>query len=156
MPAIRHVEPGDLDALLVRYRHLNPEMPALPRARAECIWLETLARPGLTVLVAPADGRLVATCTLVTAPNLMRGGAPHAFLENVVTDTDYRRQGYGRAIVTAAVNATWALGAYQVMLLTRHQNAPAHALYHACGFCLDHKAGLVIRRPTGAHRSPLA
>ncbi len=80
----------------------------------------------------------------------MRGGAPHAFLENVVTHGDYRRQGNGRAVVDAALEAAWAMGCYQVMLLTGHQNAPAHAFYRSCGFTADHKAGFVLRRPDAA------
>ncbi len=144
---VRAAEPGDLPALLALYRHLNPDMPELAPETAARIWRETLTQPGLTVFVAPAGDTLAAACTLINAPNLMRGGAPHAFLENVVAHSDYRRQGFGRAVIDAALEAAWAKGCYQVMLLTRPQNAPAHAFYRACGFTADHKVGFVIRRP---------
>ena len=149
-PASHHVQaagPLDLPALLALYRHLNPEMPELAPEIASRIWQETLAQPGLTVFVASAGDTLAAACTLITAPNLMRGGAPYAFLENVVTHGDYRRQGHGRAVIEAAIDAAWAKGCHQVMLLTGHGNAPAHTFYRACGFTADHKAGFVIRRP---------
>lgn len=147
MPTIRHAIASDLAALLALYRHLNPLMPELAPATAARIWRETLAQPGLTVFVARAGDTLAAACTLITAPNLMRGGAPYAFLENVVTHSDHRRQGYGQAVIEAAVESAWAMGCHQVMLLTGHGNAPAHAFYRACGFTADHKAGFVIRRP---------
>ncbi len=147
MPTIRPAIATDLPALLALYRHLNPEMPELAPETASRIWQETLVQPGLTVFVAPANDRLAAACTLITAPNLMRGGAPYTFLENVVAHSDYRRQGYGRAVIDAAIETAWGKGCHQVMLLTGHQNAPAHAFYRACGFTADHKAGFVIRRP---------
>lgn len=147
MSTIRPAFSTDLPALLALYRHLNPEMPELAPETAQRIWTETLAQPGLTVFVAPAGDELAATCTLITAPNLMRGGTPYAFVENVVTHTDYRRQGYGRAVIAAAIDAAWTLGSYQVMLLSGHQNTSAHAFYRSCGFTADHKAGFVIRRP---------
>ncbi|MFO1171758.1 MAG: GNAT family N-acetyltransferase [Hyphomicrobiaceae bacterium] len=145
--SVRTAELADLPALLMLYRHLNPEMPSLPPGEAERIWQETLARPGMTVLVAPVGEELAAACTLITAPNLLRGGAPHAFIETVVTHTGHRRQGYGQAVVAAALAKAWALGCYQVMLLTTHTNPTAHTFYRACGFTADHKAGFVIRRP---------
>ena len=101
MHTVRPVIASDLQALLALYRHLNPEMPELAPEIVARIWQETLAQPGLTVFIAPAGDHIAAACTLITAPNLMRGGAPYAFLENVVTHTDHRRQGYGRAVVAA-------------------------------------------------------
>lgn len=147
MPTVRPAIAADLTALLALYRHLNPEMPELAPEAAARIWRETLAQPGLTVFDAPVDDTLAATCTLITAPNLMRGGAPYAFLENVVSHSDYRRRGFGQAVIDAALEAAWAQGCYQVMLLSGHQNASAHAFYRSCGFTADHKAGFVIRRP---------
>ena len=46
--------------------------------RAEQIWVQMLAREGLAVFVSDGDGRIVATCMLITAPNLLRGGRQHA------------------------------------------------------------------------------
>ena len=66
-----------------------------------------LLREGLTVFVCEAESKIVSTCMLITAPNLLRSGRQHAFLENVVTHPDFRGRGFGRAVVLAALAAAW-------------------------------------------------
>jgi GNAT superfamily N-acetyltransferase len=53
---------------------------------------------------------------LALVPNLMRGGRPHALLENVVTHSAYLRQGHGRAVVGAALAAARDEGVHHVLL----------------------------------------
>jgi hypothetical protein len=57
-----------------------------------------LAHPGLTILLALLDGKAVATITVIVVPNLTRGCAPYALLENVVTPLLLSRQGCWAAI----------------------------------------------------------
>jgi hypothetical protein len=63
---------------------------AQPRERVESIWRETMTQPGISVFVSDDRDRIAATCMLVTAPNLLRGGRRHGFLENVVTHPELR------------------------------------------------------------------
>jgi hypothetical protein len=63
---------------------------AKPQQRAESIWQETLAQPGVRVFVSDDRDRIAATCMLIIAPNLLRGGRRHGFLENVVTHPELR------------------------------------------------------------------
>lgn len=151
MRITRHAEPGDLENLLALYRHLNPDMPQLGEQRTQDIWRKTLANENLSLVVGGIGNRLVATCLLITAPNLMRGGAPHAFLENVVTHPDFRRQGYGRAAVRAALDDAWQRGCFQVFLMTRRGRANPFVLtfYEGCGFQQGGKTGFVAPRPVG-------
>ena len=151
MRETRRAQQGDLPALLALYRHLNPDMPTLSEARATEIWNETLSRDGVTVLVTTVERRIVASCLLATVPNLMRGGAPYALIENVVTHADFRRQGHGRATIETALQMAWDEGCQQVMLLTgRGRRDPGvPAFYESCGFEQGVKTGFVARRPAG-------
>jgi len=71
---------------------------------------------------------------LATIPNLMRGGRPHALLENVVTHRAHRRKGYGRAVVEAALQAAWNANAHHVLLMTGRTNPGVRKFYERCGF----------------------
>ncbi|HEU0216334.1 MAG TPA: GNAT family N-acetyltransferase [Stellaceae bacterium] len=121
---------------------------ARPRNRAERIWAEILARDGVTVFVVEAGPRLAATCMLITAPNLLRGGRGHAFLENVVTHRDFRGQGYGRAVVQAALAKAWSEDCYHVLLQSGRTDPRVRRFYESCGFEPGVRIGYVARRPT--------
>ena len=82
---------------------------------------------------------------LITAPNLMRGGRQHAFIENVVTHADYRRRGFGKAIVNHALREAWRAGCYKAMLLSGSKRPEVHRFYASCGFRADDKTGFVAR-----------
>lgn len=150
MPAItRRAAYRDLEGLLVLYRHLTPDMPRLGDDLAETRWREILAANHVAVFVTEADRVLVATTTLMTAPNLMRGGTPHGFLENVVTHADHRRRGHGREAVEAGLSEAWASGCERVLLVTgrMHLNPHMADFYESCGF-RSGRAGLMAQRPS--------
>lgn len=144
---IRTARPDELAALEALYLHLNTARPVLAPDVAARIFAEILARPDMRLFVAESEGALVASCMLVTAPNLMGGGRPYALLENVVTHAAHRRRGHGQAVVRAALDHAWGLGARQVYLLTSRTDPGVHALYRACGFRLGRKAGYVAEAP---------
>src|SRR5215467_5417422 len=108
MPSARPAKASDLESLLALFRVSEVSRAAEPLGRVEQIWTEMLSRDGLTVFVAEVDSRIVSTCMLITAPNLLRTGQSHGFLENVVTHPNFRGQGHGRAVVQAALGAAWA------------------------------------------------
>ena len=147
MRVIRLATADDLPALEALYLHLNPARPVLAPETARRILGEILARPDMRLFLAELGGELVASCMLMTAPNLMGGGCRYALLENVVTHTAHRRQGHGGAVVQAALAEAWAQGAGQVYLLTSKTDPGVHALYRACGFKLGRKQGYVAEAP---------
>jgi hypothetical protein len=50
-----------------------------PEERAEQIWAEMLSHEGVAVFVSRVDAKIVATCMLITAPNLLRDGRHTGF-----------------------------------------------------------------------------
>jgi GNAT superfamily N-acetyltransferase len=104
-----------------------------------------LDRPGFTCIVASIRGALVASCCLAVIPNLTRGGRSYALIENVVTDSNYRRRGIGRAVLNDALRRAWQAGCYKAMLLTGSKRPEVHRFYETNGFRSDDKTGFVAR-----------
>lgn len=147
MNGARNARAEDLPGLIDLLRASEVSRVAEPRERAEGIWRDLLARPGVLVFVAEAEAQIVATCTLITAPNLLREGHGHAFLENVVTHPGHRGQGHGRAVVRAALDAAWAAGCHQVLLQSGRADPRVHRFYEGCGFAPGLRTAYAARRP---------
>ena len=133
-PAIRLARHGELPELLALYRHLNPDDPSADMARAQSAWAALLASPLVRVVVGECGGQLVSSCTLVIVPNVTRGVRPYAFMENVVTDQAFRRRGFARSVVEAALGMAWDAGCYKVMLATGSKNPGTLRFYEGAGF----------------------
>jgi GNAT superfamily N-acetyltransferase len=148
MPNARLARSADLASLLDLYRVSEVSPSAEPIERAGKIWLEMLSDNNLAVFVSAVDAQIVATCMLITAPNLLRAGRRHAFLENVVTHPGFRGCGHGRAVVNAALAAAWSRDCYHVLLQSGRQDPRVHRFYEGCGFEPGLRVGYVARRPT--------
>jgi GNAT superfamily N-acetyltransferase len=130
------------------YRQLNPGDPDLPDAASA---FDVVRRaPGMRLFVTEEDGRVVATAYLNVIPNLTRGGAPYAVIENVVVDETLRGRGIGKRLMAATVREAWAAGCYKIMLMTGSRNPATHAFYRSCGFSPDAKTAY-LARPGRSH-----
>jgi GNAT superfamily N-acetyltransferase len=147
MPLARLAQPADLASLLELFRVAEVSASAEPIERAEQIWLEMLSHQGVAVFVSAIDARIVATCMLITAPNILRAGRRHGFLEDVVTHPEFRGRGYGRAVVDAALAAAWSKDCYHVLLQSGRKDPRVHRFYQRCGFEPGLRIGYVARRP---------
>jgi GNAT superfamily N-acetyltransferase len=147
MPTARLAQASDLESLLDLFRVSEVGSIADPAERTERIWSKTLAREGLALFVSESGARIAATCMLITAPNLLRGGRGLGFLENVVTHPEHRGQGHGRAVVQAALTEAWARDCYQVLLQSGRKDARVHRFYESLGFEPGLRIGYVARRP---------
>ena len=147
MPTARPARADDLEPLLDLFRVSEMSAAVTPMERARRIWAETLAREGVAVFVSDAGTRIAATCMLITAPNLLRGGRGHAYLDNVATHPAYRRQGHGRAVIAAALEEAWARECFHVLLQSGRKDPGVHRFYERCGFEPGVRIGYVARRP---------
>lgn len=146
MTNARLVNADDLGALLALFADCDVSKSAEP-ARAEQIWAQTLAREGVAVFVSDMDSRIVATCMLITTPNLLRGGRQFGILENVATHPDFQGRGHGRAVVAAALGEAWKQDCYQVLMQSGRADPRVHRFYEACGFIPGLRTAYAIRRP---------
>src|SRR4051795_322940 len=133
MSVARLARLSDLSSLLSLFEVSEVSGVAQPRERAERIWQETLAHPGVHVFVSDDRDRIAATCMLVVAPNLLRDGRRHGFLENVVTHPELRGRGHGKAVVQTALAHAWAADCHHVLMQSGRADPRGHAFYEWLG-----------------------
>lgn len=147
MPIARAATLADLPSLLELFAVSEVSAAATPVEQAEAIWAETLDHPGTTVFVSGESGRIAATCMLITAPNLLREGRRHAFMENVVTHPECRGTGHGTAVVAAALEHAWQTGCHHVLMQSGRPDPRVHRFYRKLGFVPDLRTAYVALRP---------
>ncbi|KIN60898.1 Acetyltransferase [Sulfitobacter noctilucae] len=104
-----------------------------------------LAHSGTQVLGAFVGDDLAAMVTLHLLPNVLWQGRPYGLIENVVTRQRYQRQGFGRRVMQAAIEAACAKNAYKLMLMTGRARG-ATGFYEALGFSGKDKFAMVLRQ----------
>ena len=147
MPTARLARASDLSSVLALFEVSEVSAAAQPRERAESIWRDALAQPGAYVFVSDDGDRIAATCTLITAPNLLREGRRHGFLENVVSHPELRRQGHGKAVVQAALAHAWTVDCHHVLMQSGRADPGVHKFYEALGFQPGLRTAYVANRP---------
>ena len=134
---------GAVDASLVdAVAGLVPQLSTAPPPDEEAL-RRLVDTPGVSLLVARADGRIVGMLTLVTFPTPTR---LRAIIEDVVVDGAARGQGAGAALLREAARLAGAAGALDVDLTSRPAREAANRLYRSFGFEL---------RETNAYRLAL-
>ncbi|MHC1548792.1 GNAT family N-acetyltransferase [Phyllobacterium sp. K27] len=142
---IRTAAEDDLANVLELYRQLHPDDPHLSPDSAVKIWRQLTGCRGSEIFIGLVDGKVVSTCTIVVVPNLTRGGLPYAVIENVVTNGQYRKKGFGHLLLKAAIAHAWTYRCYKVMLMTGSNNPGTLRFYTNAGF-EQSKTGFQIRR----------
>lgn len=150
MPIARIATAADLPPLLALFSASDVSRHAEPIDRARQIWSETLARDGLVVFVSEEASQIVATCMLMTAPNLLRDGRAHAMIDNVVTHPAFQGRGHGRAVIGAALDEAWQRGCHQVLLQSGRADPRVHRFYERCGFKPGLRVAYAAPRPADA------
>ena len=140
-PHVRVLTTGDHADVLDLLRELSGDIPV---AASHAEFAALLAHPGTSLIGAERAGRIVAMATLHILPNLTQSGRPYGLVENVVTGSTARKQGYGRAVMEAVIARADAAGCYKIMLLTG--SVAAVGFYERLGFDGCEKRGMVIRR----------
>jgi ribosomal protein S18 acetylase RimI-like enzyme len=132
------------DALVSAFARLIPQLSSSnppPPTVAEL--QEIVSSPGSVLLVAQdaaQDDQIVGALTLVLfrIPTGVR-----AWIEDVVVDAAYRRQGVGTALIRAALEQARLAGARTVDLTSRPSREAANRLYRRIGF---------VQRETNVYR----
>jgi GNAT superfamily N-acetyltransferase len=119
-----------------------PVEPFPQSYRAAFRQIEADARQQL--LVAEADGRVVATGILGIVPNLSYRGRPWAFVEGLVVDSSSRKKGYGEGLLRYAIEEARRAGCYKVSLTSNKRRREAHRFYQKMGFAATHEGFRVL------------
>ena len=97
------------------------------------------ADPAHLLLVAIADGEVIATMQLSFLPGLARRGALRAQIEAVRVGSGHRARGLGTEMITWAVDEARRRGCALVQLTTDNRRVDAHRWYASLGFIASHQ-----------------
>lgn len=104
--------------------------------------LELLTKEGIGVgMVCSKDGKVCAYGGMIVAVD-------EGQITNIATHPDYRRQGYGRAVVEALVKHAKMNGLDSISLEVRESNKAAMELYTKLGFKVEGKRKDFYTKPT--------
>jgi GNAT superfamily N-acetyltransferase len=100
----------------------------------ENTWNEIMQDKNHHIIVKEIDDRIVSSCVCVIIPNLTRSIRPYAFIENVVTHSDYRGKGYATECLNYAKNIAEKTNCYKMMLLTGSKKDKTLNFYANAGY----------------------
>ena len=138
---VREIKDNELTELLGLYTHLHETgVPEQSEKLAET-WATIINDKNHHIVVAEENGKIVSSVVCVIIPNLTRNVRPYAFIENVVTHGDYRKQGYATACLNYARDIAKRENCYKMMLLTSAKTDDTLNFYKKAGYnCTDKTA----------------
>lgn len=99
---LREIKENELNELLELYDHLYETGVPEQSEKLEGTWATIINDKNHHIIVAEENGKLISSVVCVIIPNLTRNVRPYAFIENVVTHSDYRKRGYATACLNYA------------------------------------------------------
>ena len=131
---VREIQENELNELLELYIHLHEtDIPEQSKTLADT-WETIINDKNHHIIVAEENGKLVSSVVCVIIPNLTRNVRPYAFIENVVTHSDYRKQGYATACLNYARDIAKKENCYKMMLLTGSKDESTLNFYKQAGY----------------------
>lgn len=138
---VREIESNELNELLELYTHLHETGVPVQSEKLADTWATIINDKNHHIIVAEENGKLVSSVVCVIIPNLTRNVRPYAFIENVVTHSDYRKQGYATACLNYARDIAKREDCYKMMLLTSAKTDDTLNFYKKAGYnCTDKTA----------------
>lgn len=140
---IREMQERDLDGLLELYMQLHDNEKPKPSTILDKLWKQIIADKNHHIVVAIEDEKIVSSCVLVIVPNLTHQQRPYAFIENVVTDVNYRKKGLATACLQYAKEVAITNNCYKIMLLTGAKDESTLRFYETAGFNKNDKTAFI-------------
>lgn len=128
---------NDLPSLLELYVQLDENNKNLTVQDSLPVWKEIFRNPSIKYFGAidiNNENKVVSTCFTIIIPNLTANGQSICFLENVVTDAAYRKQGLARKVIEMAIEDARKQNCYKVILQSNCKRTEAHKFYEGLGF----------------------
>lgn len=140
---VREIKENELNELLKLYTHLHETgVPEQSEKFAET-WATIINDKNHHIIVAEENGKLVSSVVCVIIPNLTRNIRPYAFVENVVTHSEYRKQGYASACLDYAKEIAVKENCYKMMLLTGAKDESTLNFYKKAGYNSTDKTAFI-------------
>ena len=141
----RKLTVSDLPSLLELYRQLDENDDQCSFEQSKKGWDEIEDNSNIQYFGAIDDGKVVSTCYAVYIPNLTRGSRGICFIENVVTDKEYRKRGLASKVIDMAIAFAKEHHCYKAILQSGTSRTEAHRFYENKGFNKTKKKAFDMR-----------
>ena len=131
---VREARIEDLKEILELYLCLHEESVPEPSDHLSQTWEQIIQDKNHHLIVNEIDGKIVSSCVCVIIPNLTRKVRPYAFVENVVTHTEFRGQGLASECLEYAKQIAQQNNCYKMMLLTGSKQQKTLDFYKNAGY----------------------
>ena len=131
---VREANQKDLDGMLELYLYLHETCIPERNAKLQETWDYIMNDTNYHIIVNEIDGKIVSSCTCLIIPNLPHGVRPYAFVENVVTNENYRGKGYATECLDYARDLARKEDCYKIFLLTGSKKETTLRFYERAGY----------------------
>lgn len=140
---VREAEKKDLKEILELYLCLHEE--SIPQESDHLLhtWEQIIKDNSHHLIVNEKEGKIVSSCVCVIIPNLTRNVRPYAFVENVVTHTDFRGLGLASECLEYASKIAKENNCYKMMLLTGSKQEKTLNFYRNAGYNSSDKTAFI-------------
>ena len=140
---IREITEKDFEGLMQLYMQLHNNPMPEQTEEIMSIWNRILNDSDHHIIVAEEDRKIVSSCVCVIIPNLTHNQQPYAFVENVITDENYRGRGLATACLDYAKKLAEAENCYKLMLLTGSKKESTLNFYRQAGYNSEDKTAFI-------------
>lgn len=140
---IREAVKEDLFELLSLYLFLHEDGIPENSEQLENTWKTIIEDENHHIIVNEINGKIISSCVCVIIPNLTRNVRPYAFIENVVTNEEYRGKGYAMQCLDFAKEIAIKNNCYKMMLLTGAKKESTLQFYKNSGYNSEDKTAFI-------------
>lgn len=140
---IREVNEDEYEQLMSLYCQLHETSVPEYSDKTKELWQRLVNDPDYHLIAAEEDGKIVSSCTCIIVPNMTHGPRPYAFVENVVTDSEYRGRGLATACLEKAKEIAKAENCYRLILMTGSKLDSTLNFYRKAGYDDKEKTGFI-------------
>ena len=140
---VREAIKEDLYELLSLYLFLHEKDIPKDTEHLENTWSIIIEDVNHHIIVNEINGKILSSCVCVVIPNLTRNIRPYAFIENVVTNEEYRGKGYATECLNYAKEVAIKNNCYKMMLLTGTKNENTLDFYKNAGYNSEDKTAFI-------------
>lgn len=141
---VREINRNELTELLELYLHLHENQIPEMTEHLQSTWDTIIKDKNHHIIVKEVDGKIVSSCVCVIIPNLTRNIRSYAFVENVVTHSDYRGKGYATECLSYAKEIAEKENCYKMMLLTGSKSEKTLSFYQNAGYNSTDKTAFIM------------